>query len=99
MRSLGFRISSNKVTGPAQKMQLLGINIDTTKREISLRKEKLDDLHKKLSQFIKRCRAYTKPLLDLNWTVHGQISLRRILDIFKFHKRNKDKIKHSHACI
>ena len=105
LRNLGFRISWNKVSGPAQKMQFLGINIDTVKCKISLRKEKLDDLHQKLTHFINRCRASKKQLQSLagllNWAVQvvrgGKFFLQRILDSLKFLKGNKHKIKLSHA--
>ena len=91
LRNLGFRISWKKVSGPAQKMQFLGINIDTVKCEISLRKEKLDDLHQKLTHFINRCRSSKKQLQSLagllNWAVQvvrgGKFFLRRICGFLK----------------
>lgn len=105
LRKLGFRISWSKVVGPTQQLQFLGIDIDTMTCQISLRKEKRDELHAKLTAFLHRCRASKKQLQSLagllNWAAQvvrgGKFFLRRILDALKCLKNGKHKIKLSHA--
>ena len=85
---LGFQISWPKVLGPSQRIEFLGIEIDTLNCTASLSDKKLIKLHEKLQDFSVRKRASKRQLQSLagslNWACQaikgGRFFLRRILD-------------------
>ena len=85
---LGFQISWKKVTSVSQRVEFLGVVIDSTECTASLSKDKLSKLHKKLCEFDGKCRATKRQLQSLagslNWACQvirgGRFFLRRILD-------------------
>ncbi len=97
---LGFQISWKKVVGPCQRVEFLGIVIDSVQGTLSLSDEKVVKLKYKLNQFDNKVRATKRQLQSLagslNWACQavqgGRFFLRRILD-------NIDHLKNaSHKC-
>ena len=85
---LGFQISWNKVLGPSQKLEFLGVTIDSTVCVASLSDAKVKKLLAKLKGFSVKRRATKRQLQSLagslNWACNvvrgGRYFLRRILD-------------------
>ena len=97
---LGFQISWKKVVGPCQRIEFLGVTIDTIDCTASLGEAKLAVLYDKLLCFSLKTRASKRQLQSLagslNWACQviqgGRYFLRRILDSI-----NKLKLA-SHKC-
>ena len=98
---LGFRISWAKVTACKQKVEFLGICIDTVSCTASLSSEKVKKLYDKLYDFKCRKRASRRQLQSLagslNWACQvvrgGRFFLRRILDVMSSLKQATHKCK------
>jgi hypothetical protein len=101
LRKLGFLISWKKVVGPTQKLQFLGVDIDTTQCTLSLNRDKLDKLQQQLHTFSKRKRASKQQLQSLagslNWACQairgGRFFLRRIIDTLNLLQRQNHKAR------
>lgn len=85
---LGFCISWKKVVGPSQRVEFLGVTLDTTTCTASLSEIKMSKLYDKLLWFDSKRRASKRQLQSLagslNWACQvvrgGRFFLRRILD-------------------
>ncbi len=98
---LGFRISWTKVTSCKQKVEFLGICIDTSTCSASLSTGKVMKLYNLLQEFVSRKRASKRQLQSLagslNWACQvirvGRFFLRRILDTMNKLKEASHKCK------
>ena len=88
LRYLGFSINYNKVMGPAQSLEFLGVEFDTTACVLRLSKLKMSRLLSDVKQLMSKSSASKRDLQSLagklNWAsqvIHGgRPHLRRILD-------------------
>ena len=88
LRELGFSINYKKVTGPAQELTFLGVEINTVDYTLSLSQEKLGQLCAEATRILAGQNASKKELQSivgrLNWGAQlvygGRAHLRRIID-------------------
>lgn len=91
LRDLGFSIAWEKVEGPTNSLQFLGVKIDTIKTVLELPAQKLVEFHQVVRDMLARKRASLKQLQvlagKLNWAAAvvrgGRIYLRRILEVMR----------------
>lgn len=91
LRQLGFAINYNKVVGPAQCLEFLGVEIDSTAGVLRLSTRKMSKLLSDVQQLMSSASASKRDLQSLagklSWAsqvVHGgRPHLRRVLDRIK----------------
>lgn len=104
LRKLGFYINWKKVEDPTQQIVFLGIEICSTKMQLSLPQGKLDELRSELEAFMQRKRASKQQLQSLagklNWAASvvygGRVFLRHIINAFCKLQHKTHKIRLSH---
>lgn len=86
---LGIPIARHKVDGPSQKLEFLGITLDTVKLEASLSKEKIKKLRQEIQSFLTIKKCSKRELLSLigslsfacKVVVPGRIFLHRLITL------------------
>ena len=101
LRSLGWSIAWNKVTGPSQTLTFLGIDINTINMSLSLPQAKVEIYKCVLRDFLTRSRASQKQLQrllgKLSWASTvvqgGRVYQQRLLDLLRPLRRPSHKVR------
>ena len=90
-KKCGFGIKSSKTVGPSRSIEFLGLVIDTTKQQVRISQERLEDIRMELSEWKKLRHCQKRELLSIIGRLQfcsqvvypGQMFTRRLIDLSK----------------
>ena len=103
---VGFKVQNKKVLGPANKLEFLGIEIDSVRMETRITQQRLHDILRELGKFLLRTRCTKRELLSLIGKLifvtrivrAGRTFTRRMIELSKKVKYLHYKVKLNKEC-